>query len=125
MIEGGQSESDDASQLVPHGGFTDVGLHTGTHPRDTAWPLVRETLKVCAWGLWVCVRTSVCAHTNPHDTAWTLVRIILRVGCVTVYVLVCVCTRVCECDTHECTVCYTHTNTCDTTPRCTRDPEGV
>ena len=25
----------------PHGGFTDVGRHTGGEPRNTAWPLVR------------------------------------------------------------------------------------
>eukprot|EP00951_Prasinocladus_malaysianus_P046458 scaffold642906_cov28-Prasinocladus_malaysianus.AAC.1 len=30
----------------PRGGFTDVGLHTGGQPRDTAWPLARETFKV-------------------------------------------------------------------------------
>lgn len=28
------------------GGFTDVGRHTGSEPRPTAWPLVREVLKV-------------------------------------------------------------------------------
>ncbi|KAF5835474.1 hypothetical protein DUNSADRAFT_7314 [Dunaliella salina] len=31
---------------MPRGGFTDVGLHTGTLPPNTAWPLVREALKV-------------------------------------------------------------------------------
>lgn len=30
----------------PGGGFTDVGLHTGGTPRDTAWPLVREVFQV-------------------------------------------------------------------------------
>ncbi len=30
----------------PKGGFTDVGQHTGSQPRDTAWPLVRETAAV-------------------------------------------------------------------------------
>eukprot|EP00798_Chlamydomonas_sp_ICE-L_P024216 gene24216-9816_t len=29
----------------PCGGFTDVGTHTGCLPRDTTWPLVRETLQ--------------------------------------------------------------------------------
>lgn len=39
----------------PRGGFTDVGLHTGGSPRDTAWPLVWEAFKVrqgsapCDW----------------------------------------------------------------------------
>lgn len=28
------------------GGFTDVGRHTGSEPRNTGWPLVREVLKV-------------------------------------------------------------------------------
>eukprot|EP00967_Tisochrysis_lutea_P116567 scaffold187818_cov19-Tisochrysis_lutea.AAC.2 len=36
------------SQSMPRGGFTDVGLHTGTLSPNTAWPLVREALKVCA-----------------------------------------------------------------------------
>ena len=31
---------------LPKGGFTDVGLHTGGIPRDTAWPLARETCRV-------------------------------------------------------------------------------
>lgn len=33
-------------EAVPQGGFTDVGLHTGGLPRDTAWPLVREAVRV-------------------------------------------------------------------------------
>ena len=33
--------------VQPRGGFTDVGLHTGGAPRDTAWPLVREAIKAC------------------------------------------------------------------------------
>ena len=37
--------ADGARKEVPCGGFTDVGLHTGGRPRDTAWPLVRETFK--------------------------------------------------------------------------------
>lgn len=32
---------------MPRGGFTDVGLHTGGLPRDTCWPLVKETMQVC------------------------------------------------------------------------------
>jgi hypothetical protein len=35
---------------LPMGGFTDVGLHTGGMPRDTAWPLVRVTIKVMEGG---------------------------------------------------------------------------
>ena len=31
---------------VPQGGMTDVGLHTGGKPRDTAWQLVREAFRV-------------------------------------------------------------------------------
>ncbi|KAL1498585.1 hypothetical protein AB1Y20_013900 [Prymnesium parvum] len=29
----------------PRGGFTDVGLHTGGQPRDTAWPLVQAVMQ--------------------------------------------------------------------------------
>ena len=38
----GQKEQD----RPPRGGFTDVGLHTGGSPRDTAWPLVWQAFKV-------------------------------------------------------------------------------
>lgn len=31
---------------TPRGGFTDVGLHTGGRPRETAWPLACEVFKV-------------------------------------------------------------------------------
>jgi hypothetical protein len=31
---------------TPRGGFTDVGLHTGGHARDTSWPMVRAVLQV-------------------------------------------------------------------------------
>lgn len=31
---------------LPRGGFTDVGLHTGGRPRETAWPLACEMFKV-------------------------------------------------------------------------------
>ena len=31
---------------MPKGGFYDVGLHTGTVPPNTSWPIVRETIKV-------------------------------------------------------------------------------
>lgn len=31
---------------APRGGFTDVGLHTGGRPRETAWPLACEVFKV-------------------------------------------------------------------------------
>lgn len=31
---------------VPRGGYTDVGQHTGTQPRNTAWPLVSQVLRV-------------------------------------------------------------------------------
>ena len=30
--------------IPPRGGFTDVGLHTGGHRRNTAWPLVRSVI---------------------------------------------------------------------------------
>ena len=30
--------------IPPTGGFTDVGLHTGGHRRNTAWPLVRSVI---------------------------------------------------------------------------------
>ncbi len=34
------------SSTEPRGGFTDVGMHTGSPPRGTTWPLVREVIKV-------------------------------------------------------------------------------
>jgi hypothetical protein len=41
------SEADELeSNSLPRGGFTDVGKHTGITPPNTAWPLVREALKV-------------------------------------------------------------------------------
>ncbi|EFN57188.1 hypothetical protein CHLNCDRAFT_143596 [Chlorella variabilis] len=38
-------EEDEVPARQPQGGFTDVGLHTGGAPRDTAWPLVREAIR--------------------------------------------------------------------------------
>jgi hypothetical protein len=35
-------------KTMPQGGFTDVGQHTGIIAPNTSWPLVRESLKVCA-----------------------------------------------------------------------------
>ncbi|CAM9681822.1 unnamed protein product, partial [Ectocarpus sp. 8 AP-2014] len=35
-------DGDGTAQHLPAGGFTDVGLHTGGSPRDTAWSLARE-----------------------------------------------------------------------------------
>jgi hypothetical protein len=43
---GSKDEAEEVEPRQPRGGFTDVGLHTGGTPRDTAWPLVREALKV-------------------------------------------------------------------------------
>jgi hypothetical protein len=56
---GSNDEADEVEPRQPRGGFTDVGLHTGGTPRDTAWPLVRETLKVklpphAVTGCWCC-----------------------------------------------------------------------
>ena len=31
---------------LARGGFTDVGMHTGGQARNTAWPLVRQTIQV-------------------------------------------------------------------------------
>jgi hypothetical protein len=42
----GSSKHAAAAMRLPRGGFTDVGPHTGSQPRDTAWPLVREVIKV-------------------------------------------------------------------------------
>ena len=42
----GVEQPAEEGEQVPRGGYTDVGLHTGGTPRDTAWPLVREALKV-------------------------------------------------------------------------------
>ncbi len=39
-------EADSVPDQVPQDGFTDVGMHTGGGQRDTAWPVVREVLKV-------------------------------------------------------------------------------
>lgn len=36
---------------LPRGGTTDVGQHTGGIPRDTSWPLVKQTLLVGCWCL--------------------------------------------------------------------------
>lgn len=44
-------EEDEVPARQPQGGFTDVGLHTGGAPRDTAWPLVREAIRVRCQGL--------------------------------------------------------------------------
>jgi len=33
-------------ETPPHGGFTDVGIHTGGHARDTSWPLARAVMQV-------------------------------------------------------------------------------
>ena len=53
-LEGRASNAD--GEGAPRGGLTDVGVHTGGLPRDTCWPLVRETLLVgglaratCQW----------------------------------------------------------------------------
>lgn len=49
-------DDDEASILTAPvhaaGGFTDVGRHTGSEARSTAWPLVREVLKV--WLIAIC-----------------------------------------------------------------------
>jgi len=44
-VGGAEIESNDGWTL-PKGGFTDVGRHTGITPPNTAYPLVREVLKV-------------------------------------------------------------------------------
>ncbi|MEW5319231.1 MAG: hypothetical protein WDW38_010396 [Sanguina aurantia] len=36
---------DPLTRTFAQGGYTDVGQHTGSFPRDTSWPLVRETFK--------------------------------------------------------------------------------
>jgi hypothetical protein len=40
------SGADADVQVVPKGGTTDVGQHTGSQARATAWPLVEQLLKV-------------------------------------------------------------------------------
>lgn len=59
------------------GGFTDVGLHTGGAPRDTAWPLVCALIEATAARLsydrvliQVCVFFQGTAAFN-HVTAWS------------------------------------------------------
>lgn len=44
-------DGDSTADHLPAGGFTDVGLHTGGSPRDTAWPLAREVFKVRSNGI--------------------------------------------------------------------------
>ncbi|PRW58669.1 hypothetical protein C2E21_2704 [Chlorella sorokiniana] len=41
----GKQQAVKVPECLPQGGFTDVGLHTGGLPRDTAWPLVREAVQ--------------------------------------------------------------------------------
>lgn len=36
--------------VVSEGGFTDVGQHRGSEPRDSVWPLVREVWRVSGKG---------------------------------------------------------------------------
>jgi hypothetical protein len=38
--------SAEEATVIPKGGFTDVGQHTGSEARATAWPLVEQLLKV-------------------------------------------------------------------------------
>ena len=61
------AQAGEAAEQKPRGGFTDVGLHTGGTPRDTAWPLVREVLKVRGHppGL----ATSAAAHSPAWHSA--------------------------------------------------------
>lgn len=49
-LDGGSS-----TPHLPRGGFTDVGLHTGGQPRDTAWPLARAVFKVRSHAYIPCV----------------------------------------------------------------------
>jgi hypothetical protein len=46
--EDGSGSDDDSRgvEVEPRGGFTDVGQHTGSQARATAWPLVEQLLKV-------------------------------------------------------------------------------
>ncbi|MEW5310745.1 MAG: hypothetical protein WDW38_002512 [Sanguina aurantia] len=49
-------------RTLARGGYSEVGLHTGSIYRDTCWPLVRETIKA------IMTSTGVCVHSN----AWWL-----------------------------------------------------
>jgi hypothetical protein len=55
LLSGGAGQEDEAGsdeegggllEIMPRGGFTDVGQHTGSQARATAWPLVEQLLKV-------------------------------------------------------------------------------
>lgn len=41
-----EGEEPPKNPTKPRGGFTDVGLHTGGHARDTSWTIVRAVLQV-------------------------------------------------------------------------------
>ena len=55
--------STQSKEFVSRGGFTDVGQHTGGHPRNTAWPLACEVLKV---------RENICKL--PLQNVWQAVK---------------------------------------------------
>ena len=64
---------------LPKGGFTDVGLHTGGIPRDTAWPLARETCRVLLAIHCSCTEASthpeeLWAQALAHFDLWILKR---------------------------------------------------
>jgi hypothetical protein len=77
---------EDVPECAPRGGTTDVGLHTGGTPRNTAWPLVREAFKVsCCWlfrlkgvcvlPIWIAEEHSarnVCCPADHHHRADSL-----------------------------------------------------
>ena len=51
------TEVEEAVKVLPNvlaaGGFSDVGAHTGSKPRDTCWPLVQAAVQVRVDMLWV------------------------------------------------------------------------
>ena len=46
LVQQGLGLSSLLSLTPPQGGFTDVGRHSGTEPRNTAWPLVAQVIRV-------------------------------------------------------------------------------
>ena len=73
------------SHSMPKGGFTDVGQHTGTTPPSTAWPVVREALKVCFWD--DCIQTMLFPCHDDWEIEYEPSR--LTHGCIQTMLLPC------------------------------------
>lgn len=66
VIKRALSDPGSKEPIHARGGYTDVGQHTGSEPRDTCWPLTRDTIKVgaaCLGGTSTCCS---CLHHRLH-----------------------------------------------------------